>query len=481
MAHLSSRIKIAIFAGIVAAPLLALAVVGAVAPYGQRPHPPFLKARALVSAEQDAFDQLGKALLDRSIVTREAIRLKYALNYYVSRYVDTDKVVSGRGDWLYYKDDFSKKTVCVGDARIARNLAQVDVMTDMAAAAGLKMFVSISPDKSSIYPEYLHPMARRYWACKTDSAAALRRLMATEAPRIIDHSAPLLAEKARTQADNLFWHQDTHWTPLGAAFARRQLFEAVLGTPSTPVPPPRLTGEKRARQTDMGNLMLLLPDTEAYEAIDGDIEEQVSKIYAARPAMNTVLVSDSFYTVARFADAAVFPGITEFHVGKSDDALFNAAANAGHLIVNFVERSFLAHVEEDALAWSNAIGRAVLARNAAVAQSCGNFRAVAGVEQREGENVFAVPQPPEGHLPCVRIALDSTGSTIEIALPRRTAGGYEAAFSEGRSFTRTLPPGKHVITVILPAYVGGKAIALRQREGAPISAPSLELGSMAQP
>src|SRR5690554_2086774 len=139
MAQLSSRLKIAIFAGVVAAPLLALAVLGAVAPYGQRPHPGFPKARALAIAKQGAFDQLGKALLDRSIVTREAIRLKYALDYDVSRYVDTDLVVSGRGDWLYYKDDFSRNTVCVGRSRMAAAMAQIDLMTDLAMAAGLQM------------------------------------------------------------------------------------------------------------------------------------------------------------------------------------------------------------------------------------------------------------------------------------------------------------------------------------------------------
>jgi len=478
---IANRLKIAAFIFIVSAPLLALVLLGAVAPYGQRAHPDFPAFRALVNSKYGAFDQLGRALLDRSAVTKEAIRLKYRLNYDVSRYVDTDLVVSGRGDWLFYKDDFSKKFVCLDEARMARNLAQVDVMTDLASAAGLRMFVSISPDKASVYPEYLHPLARRYWECKNQAAPLLRRLIATHAPRIIDHGAPLFAEKARTNATNLFWHQDTHWSPLGAALARRQLYEAVLGAPAEPVPPPQLTGEIRARETDMGNLMLLLPNTEQYEAVDAGVEEQLSAIYAARPAVNTVLVADSFYTVARFNDPAVFPGLKEFHIDKSDDALFAAVTNADHLIVNSVERSFLARIEGGGLAWPNAIGRAVLARNAAVAQACGNFRSVAGVEQREGRNVFAVPPPPEGHLPCLRIVLETTGSTLEIALPRRSAGGYEAAFSEGRAFTSTLPAGRQVIVMVMPSYVGGKVLGLRQLAGAPISMQGLEIGEMPAP
>ncbi|MBY0509761.1 MAG: hypothetical protein K2P94_06375 [Rhodospirillaceae bacterium] len=478
MSQLSSRLKIAIFAGVVAAPLLALAVLGAVAPYGQRPHPAFPKARALAIAKQGAFDQLGKALLDRSIVTREAIRLKYALDYDVSRYVDTDLVVSGRGDWLYYKDDFSKMMVCIGDARIQQALAQVDVMTDLAAAAGLKMFVSISPDKSTVYPEYLHPLARRYWACKTESAAALRRFMAAEAPRIIDHAAPLLAEKARTQGTNLFWHQDTHWTPLGAGLARRQLFEAVLGPRATPVPPPRLTGEMVKRETDMGNLMLLLPDNEMYEQIDSAVETQVGQIYAATPAPGTVLLADSFYTVTAFNDPQVFPGLQERHIDAPDAG--DVVAKADRVIINSVERSFLGRVEGGIFHWSSSFGQALLARNAAAGQACDDFRSVAGVEQREGRKVFAVPPPPEGHLPCVRIVLDTTGSTLEIALPRRD-GQAGPVFREGRAFTRALPAGKQVWVMVMPAYVGGNVLGLRQLAGAPIGLPGLEIGSMPAP
>ena len=481
MTRIASKMKIAAFAVIVGAPLVGLVVLGAVAPYGQRLHPEFPTPRALLNGKHGSFDQLGRALLDRSAVTKEAIRLKYAFNNDVTHYVDAELVVSGRGDWLFYKDDFSKQYVCLDEPRMTRDLAQVDVMTDVAAAAGLRMFVSVSPDKSSVYPEYLHPLARGYWACKIESAANLRRLIAAEAPRVIDHGVPLLAEKAASNATNLFFHQDTHWSPLGAALALRQLFAAVLDAPVVPVPPPQTTGEKVLRHTDMGNLMLLLPEQEKYDAVDKGVEERLAQIYAAKPAQKTVMLNDSFYTVARFNDATVFPGIKEFHIDKRDDALTAAVADAEHLIINSVERSFLARIEAGALLWSSGIGRALVARNMTAAQACDGFQAV-GPENLEGQAVVAVPANQKGRLPCVRITLETTGMNIEISLPRRVEGGYGDVFAAGRSVLHTLAPGRQVMTMILPGYVGGRRVGVRQLVvGAGFAAQSIEVGSIASP
>lgn len=478
MSRILARLKIAAFVLVVAAPLVVLLLVGSVPPYGQRPHPKFPSGHALVNGKRGAFDQLGQALLDRSAVTKEAIRLKYVLNYDVSHYVDTDLVVSGRDDWLFYKEDFAKQFVCVDEARMRRDLAQVDVMTDLAAVTELRMFVSLSPDKSSIYPEFLHPLARKYWGCKGESAAALRRVMAEEAPRMIDHSVPLLAEKARDNAGNLFFHQDTHWSPFGAALALRQLFAAVAPAPAAPVPAPRLSGEQVIRETDMGNLMLLLPEREKYEGIDPAVENQMIALYAAHPLPRTILLHDSFYTVAPFSSPAVFPGLQTFHIDITDDAMIPAITHAETLIVNSVERSFLGRVESGGLHWSSSLARALLTRNNIVAAGlCSNFGPVV-VEPRAAYGVVTVPPRAAGERTCVRLTVDRPAPTnIGIALPRRSGGGYVSDFAPGRVINMTLPAGRQSVALLMPEYVSGRILGIQDGAGA----PSVELGVLVLP
>src|SRR5262249_2305458 len=136
-------------------------------------------------ARDPAFDSLGHAMLERSIATRTAIWLKNNFDYKVLHQVDTELIVSGRDGWLFYKREFWDGQ-CLKAHKLRALLARIDVMTDMAKAAGLDFIVSVSPDKSWVYPEKLAPQYHRYWKCKATSSALWRRLARTEAPRLID-------------------------------------------------------------------------------------------------------------------------------------------------------------------------------------------------------------------------------------------------------------------------------------------------------
>jgi len=97
------------------------------------------------------------------------------------------------------------------------------VLSDIGRAAGIDMFIAMSPDKSTIYPEKLNRSVRGYWRCRTESVAAVRRLMKLWAPMLIDHAEALLAEKARHPDVALYFTTDTHWSPYGAAVGLRHL------------------------------------------------------------------------------------------------------------------------------------------------------------------------------------------------------------------------------------------------------------------
>ena len=116
------------------------------------------------------------------------------------------------------------------------------------------MVLSMSPDKSTIYPEALNATVRGYWRCRVENSAALRRLIKRELPDLIDHAEPILAEKARHPDIPLYYATDTHWTPYGGAIAVRQLLAALY--PDARIPAQRLSSATAIRKTDLARMLL---------------------------------------------------------------------------------------------------------------------------------------------------------------------------------------------------------------------------------
>ena len=290
--------RIVAFGLICLAPMVSWIALGTVAPYGS-PHPKFPSAMQLVKGEAGAFDALGSAVLRRSAITPVAISLKNSFRDRVLHRVDTDALVSGRGDWLFYKEEFWGGS-CISPGEFLRSLAEIDALTEMANAAGLAMVVSVSPDKATIYPEKLLPTDRRYWNCKRENGKLWRRIAASEAPLLIDHAVPLLSAKHKDPKRQLFFHGDTHWTPYGAALGLRQMLKALF--PDKPVDTARLavTGMS-SRRGDMRNGMLLEYGEEPVEKLDDGIANVV------QDRAKTAILVDSFYGLISDQLARVFP------------------------------------------------------------------------------------------------------------------------------------------------------------------------------
>jgi hypothetical protein len=235
----------------------------------------------------------------------------------------------------------------------------MDEMIEVAKAAELQLIVSISPDKASIYPENLDPWARTYWSCKLRNNLIWRRALSRH-PAIIDHAVSLLAAKQRNPKEKLYFLTDTHWTPLAASWALRQLISAI-GMENVKLPDPVVTNEKRSRPTDMGSLMLLLPIAETYDNLDWMVEGQLSRL-AGVPERKTVIIHDSFYEQMLGPLASNFPGASYGLLEVDDQRFATTIAEADRVIVNSIERSFIYHALRGTLAWSSPLGQAILKR-----------------------------------------------------------------------------------------------------------------------
>jgi hypothetical protein len=484
--------KIILFVAIISGPVMALGALGYVEPYG-RAHSAFPTFAEVVGLQADKRDAFGDALLQRSYITRAAIELKGWFEGTQLQFVDTPQVVSGRGGWLFLKDEFWRD-FCLKENETRQMLARVDVMTDLAAASGFRMFFSISPDKSVIYPEQLHPLARPYWYCKASSSALLRRLIKSEAPRVIDHAEALLLEKARRPHIDLFFKTDTHWTPYGAAIAMRQMLSAVFSQNPAKLPLPRLSGTRASARTDLRNKMLLRTELESYEEIDGFVEVALPLGGPAGGMPKVVVLADSFYDrFGRFL-MKLIKG-SEMYYFEEKDIYPAAIAKTETLVVNTIERAFPHRALTKGLTWDSPLGQALLSRNSQAAESCGDYQhypaesPVLGLFNIASHNdgwhatgldpqiVVPIPARDDNQHTCLRIVVDVRAvSMLELFLPHSRPVGYP--FSAGRSILRGLVPGHQTIAFVLPDAALERSIRIDPGSGpADVIVKSIAIGT----
>lgn len=461
-----ARIKVALFALFLAAPVAALLLFGSADSYG-RPQTRFPSVGKVLLGKQGRFDQFGDAVLERSDVRRLAIQLRNWISYRVVGFVDSDIVVSGNGDWLFYRAEFNGGR-CLDEAPVAEALRGFAALVDMARAAGIEMIVSLSPDKSTIYPDALSTTMRGYWRCRIGNIAAVRRIIGRELPGVVDHAGPLLAERARNPDAPLYYATDTHWTPYGSAIALRQLLAAVY--PEARISPPRIIGAPQPKTTDLSRL-LLLPMEESADGVEPPRPQDLGSP-AGGPPLRTLILHDSFYASLRQQLPSLLSPAT-MRTFDDKNVLRADAMAADRIIVNMVERTLLLRLTKN-LAWDTALGRAIVARSQRRAKGCESFRAWATTGTPAGASeVIAVRGLDAGRLPCLRLSFSATRrAVLHLALPRSDSGAFET----GRALTHTLAPGDHTVAFVLPAYAAGRSIRFSVDDAA---VTAIEVGEIA--
>lgn len=466
-------IKICLFVVVITAPLLGLALFGAVGPYGNvARHPEYPTIRELRGMQPGALDRLANAALARSVVRRTSIELKNVVNADVVRFVDTPMIVSGTGDWLFLKAELWRK--CLDEETLRPAIADLDLILDLGQASGLDIVASMSPDKAAIYPGRLHPFARRYWRCKAAGSSLLRRLLAEEAPQVIDHTIPILRGRQRFPGHQLYYRTDTHWTPLGGALALRQLLHRVFPN-AAPSPEPRLTGEIALTDTDLRNGMLLLKDLEEKELLDMRIETELAQINDDPPARKTTVLGDSFYERLRGDLARIFPDYAYVSLEGDPKRFAAPIASADRLIINSVERLVPARASKGVLSPSGPIAEQILKRNMARAAACADFAAQNTKREADARTVsVSLPPHVSQQLHCLRV--DIVAKEPGTVLLHFSISGNGAP-GVGRDLPIAASTGRQAITIVVPArYAGG---AIHVRGTADIAVDKIELGTLA--
>lgn len=467
-----ARLKIAVFCLFMAAPVATLLLFGVVDSYGNR-QADFPAIGQILRGKKGKMNQFGDAVLERSAARKLAVQLRSWTGYRLVGFVDTDQIVSGEGDWLFLRQEFARGR-CLDREEATARLRQIAVLVDLAQASSIDLRISMSPNKSTIYPELLSARMRGYWRCRLDNIATLRRLIKQELPTLIDHAEPLLAEKARHPEVPLYYSTDTHWTQYGGALALRQLVAAIY--PGTHVPPPRQSDTTTTKRTDLAR-MLLLPVTEQAPAVE-PLREQ--DLHTKSANLRTVIAHDSFYRQVDLQIRDLFPDAVVVSAFGTDGDFGAKVMTADRVILNLVERSLLGEVERRALDWDAPMPLAILARNVQRAADCTAFSANGeGQSSRLGAEpgpVIAIRKVAPGHMPCLRLSLAADkATTLIVALPNAHTGAFEGR----RAFEYQIAPGSQTIAFVLPGYAAGRSVQLRAAK--PVTVLAVEVGEIGAP
>lgn len=442
------------------APIIAIVIFGPAKPYGHKPFSMLPKFSKLLSNSDNNRTKFIAAIIERSPIRRYALKSYYQFQYDFIRYVDTPRIVSGKDDWLYYKGQFLGGK-CLPDRTFSIALHRIDMIQALAERAGLKVRFSVSPDKYSVYPEFVHPKAVGYVGCRGKNGERWRALAHELAPELVEHTSSLRLEKAarstQDEASLLYYRTDTHWNTTVAPIIVDDIATA-FGAKTNKLPTLSVVLGGKDSRTDLRNKMLLLDKLERVPA-------RTMRLHQAPQHLSNILIlHDSFYRKLKKQLTKALPGASFYHFGHGRKVFETLIETTTYpVLINSVERSFFARFRGPFMA---RISRTILRRNMARAQACKfvddglNNKKIITVNNAtvNGNTYTAINRDPQIILrrnatafDCLRVKLKLTKmGAFEVFLPNRIGRKRKANFEAGRSFTLKLAAGTHDLKFILP-------------------------------
>ena len=415
--------------------------------------------RALVASSDGYRRDTMARILTFSPVGMASVFFKSYLDYRVFGFINSSKVISGRGDWLFFKSQF-RDGKCRDPKDTARALHRTVAMQDLAAGIGIDLRFSVSPDKSVVYPDQLGARAGAFAGCKQESAYRWRVLARTINPELIDHYQAI-APYSRDQ--DLYFHTDTHWNPLGISYAMRQLAMAYVGR--QPPPPTKGHLKHASRSTDLMRL-LRIDDVENFQLLKGYWRGPFREAFEEKLS-GTMIIHDSFYNAARLPLKIMFGDYIGLNLNKKiKEGVWKKLPR--RILVNSVERGFFGRVLKSRFSWNSALGRAVVAHNMKAAAACtgaplDDVRLSRITETATGllakKNSQILFRLPEGGKPCFRISYKTDSkSPAQLFLPVR--GNSGDGFEPGMSIDFTDVGSNRALAIVLPESYAGRTVRL---------------------
>ena len=267
-------------------------------------------------------------LTDHLALRPYAIRLRGEA-YWLAGGTGNPVVVRGLDDWVFFREEFQPPCRFTGDQLGA-------ALEDAAkgfASSGVAFRFLLVPDKHSVYADEVRPDLPFGPSCQETGRPGLAAAIGRLPGQAIDARAALVAARQVPGTPDLYFRQDTHWTPTGAAIAIGELIRTLdpsLWSDADVV----ISGERR-RVMDTAALMgLRRVATTPKVVLRPDVQQRRSDVDVPLAIQNaravfrittsgaervlpgrTLVVYDSFFGIDTQLVAPYFAETTWVHIG----------------------------------------------------------------------------------------------------------------------------------------------------------------------
>jgi len=201
----------------------------------KRPRTDFPKWVASKRSMKAYFPQMELYLDDRFAFRQDLLLLNANLNFRMGRAMNPDKVVVGTNGWLFVGNGYFETInqyrglKPLSEKQLSRWLRYFNTLQDYLKSRNIRFCLALTPEKHSIYPEYLPPYIIKKGVSPYDQIVSRKGNL-----NLVDLRKTLLESKKEHQK-LLFYKTGTHWNQFGAYLAYRRIMNS-LDTVSGPDP-----------------------------------------------------------------------------------------------------------------------------------------------------------------------------------------------------------------------------------------------------
>ena len=174
------------------------------------------------SFNTQVLDEVTDYVADHFAFRQEMITAGAALDAAVFHVSSEEDVVLGREDWLFYREtlDDCLHTNPLSEQQLFGAARTLALLQEYAQSRGAQMYVTVVPNKASLYPEYLPNVGTPLEG--EDDIDRLVPYLEEQGVSYIDLFTPF-----RETDEVLYYHTDSHWNMRGAALAHDTLIAGL--------------------------------------------------------------------------------------------------------------------------------------------------------------------------------------------------------------------------------------------------------------